>query len=204
MTAAVPAEPGSARRSNALLLILLPVLLAAGLVTLIGEPASALLRYERQAVLSGQVWRLFTAHLVHLGWAHLALNAAALVLIALLFGRLFGATAWTALAVIAALGVGLGLIALRADIRWYVGLSGLAHGLIAASALALLHTRRGAGIVLLALLAGKLLFEQSAGAPTGTQALIGGATVVDAHLFGALAGLLGALPLIRPHRRGQI
>ena len=45
------------------------------------------LRYERGAVLDGELWRLLTAHLIHLGLAHWALNAAGLVLCALLANR---------------------------------------------------------------------------------------------------------------------
>ena len=39
-------------------------------------------RYDRGALASGELWRLVTAHLVHLSWGHLWLNLAALVMMA--------------------------------------------------------------------------------------------------------------------------
>jgi membrane associated rhomboid family serine protease len=44
-------------------------------------------RYDREALESGELWRLVTADLVHLGWGRLWLNLAALVMMAVLFRR---------------------------------------------------------------------------------------------------------------------
>jgi rhomboid family GlyGly-CTERM serine protease len=169
------------------------LVLAALVVALIGAPAALALRYDRHAILSGEVWRLLTGHLVHLGWAHLALNAAALGCIAALLGELHHVLRWAWLAIASALGVSLGLLLASPQVAWYVGLSGISHGLVAAAALTLARRRDGAGWIWLALLVGKLVWERFQGPVPGSQAIIGGATVIDAHLYGAVAGLAGSL-----------
>jgi len=197
-----PADGPGRMLDDALARLVLALTLAALLVALLGEPAAQRLRYERGAILSGEVWRLFSGHLVHLGWAHLGLNAAALVLIAALLGRLQRPPPWAWLALASSLGVSLGLMVCSPQVAWYVGLSGVSHGLVAAGGAVLARERRAAGFAWLALLAGKLAWEQLHGALPGSQAIIGAATVVDAHLYGAVAGLLGALlPGAVPGRR---
>jgi rhomboid family GlyGly-CTERM serine protease len=189
---------------NGLMRLALALASAALFVALVGEPLARHLRYERRAVLSGELWRLLTAHLVHLGWAHLALNAAALFLVATLLGRQFRAGQWAALALASSVGVGLGLLLGSPSVAWYVGLSGMSHGLVAAGVVGLGRAHRGAALAGLALLAGKLAWEHVLGAMPGSQAAIGGATVVDAHLYGAISGLLAALLLAAWTRpRGQ-
>lgn len=196
------AEAPGRMLDDALVRLVLALTLAALLVALLGEPAAQRLRYERGAILSGEVWRLFSGHLVHLGWTHLGLNAAALVLIAALLGRLQRAPPWAWSVLASSLGVGLGLLWCSPQVDWYVGLSGVSHGLVAAGGAALARERRAAGFAWLALLAGKLAWEQFHGALPGSQAVIGGATVVDAHLYGAVAGLMAALlPSAAPGRR---
>jgi len=72
----------------------------------------------------------------------------------------------------------------------------MAHGLVAAGCMQMWLARREAGGALgLALLAGKLAWEQWHGAMPGSEAIIGGSTVVNAHLYGAVGGLLAALPI---------
>src|SRR3569623_2737413 len=67
----------------------LPLLLALSslLIALAGPDASVALRYERAAILDGEMWRLVSGHLVHLGWSRLVLNLAGLALIWGLYQR---------------------------------------------------------------------------------------------------------------------
>ncbi|WP_208513795.1 hypothetical protein [Variovorax paradoxus] len=53
-------SPVAARWRGPVVLASLMLALQAG-----GEPVYEALRYERSAVLGGQLWRLLTAHLVH-------------------------------------------------------------------------------------------------------------------------------------------
>jgi rhomboid family GlyGly-CTERM serine protease len=157
------------------------------------------LRYSRAGIGAGEWWRLVTGHLVHLGAAHLAMNALGAVLVAWLVGAHLRPLAWAVTALACALGIGMGLFWGRPDLEWYVGLSGVLHGLLVAGGVAALADQRErgfAGILLMAVIA-KLAWEQVSGAATASAALAGGAVVVDAHLFGAITGAIaGAIALI--------
>jgi len=173
----------------------LPVLLAliSALLALGGADMAGALRYQHAEILHGQLWRLLSAHLLHLGGAHLLLNLGGLGLIWALFAReLSGPAGWLVL-LSSALGVSLGLLLFDPGLDWYVGLSGVLHGLFAAGALRHWRERPTAAALMLAVLAGKLLWEQLLGPLPGTSAVAGGPVIVDAHLFGALGGCLGAL-----------
>lgn len=155
------------------------------------------LRYERDGILSGEVWRLLTGHLVHLTWGHFALNVGGLVLIWLLFGARLSPARWLIVLLASALGVSTGLLVAHPELNWYVGLSGVLHGMFVAGALGGLYAGYRAEWLLLGLLALKLAWEQLAGPLPGTEELAGGLVIVDAHLYGALSGLAAGL-LLRP------
>ncbi len=178
----------AARQGGAALALAGAVLAAAALPA----PARQALRFERDAVQDGELWRLLTAHFVHTGAQHMALNLAALGLLVLLApGGYWRCSRRRALEFTAVCGLlSLGLLASRPDLGWYLGLSGAAHGLLVMVTLELLRLHRLLAIVLAAGLAAKLAAEQLWGAPASTAALVGAPVIVDAHLLGALAGLL--------------
>ena len=170
----------------------LAVAVGAIFVALLGTDADLALRYDRAAILDGQVWRLLSGHLAHLGWSHLIMNLAALALIWMLVGRLLTAWQWVWVAVICGLGVSGGLLAFNPELVWYVGLSGVLHGLLVSGCLAELRTSHRSAWLLLSLVWIKLIWEQVAGPLPGSEMGAGGAVVVDAHLYGALAGIFAA------------
>lgn len=148
------------------------------------------LRFERVPVLEGEWWRFVTGNLTHLGWSHLALNTVGLVMTWVFFAEEFSPFEWGALLLLCGLAVTGGLFIFNPELIWYVGLSGLLHGLFIAGAL---QTFRGeplfSGVLLLGF-AGKLTYEQLMGAMPGTADMAGGPVVVDSHLYGAIAGTL--------------
>ena len=159
-----------------------------------GDAGRALLRYDRAALAHGELWRLLTAHFVHLDPHHALLNCAGLILMWALFARDYAPRHWLAIlaATIAAIDAGLWLG--DSTVEWYVGSSGALHGVMTAGTLA--HLRRGErdGWVLAAFLVGKLAFEHWVGPlPLSGRDPV----VVDAHLYGVLGGLLGAA-FLRP------
>jgi rhomboid family GlyGly-CTERM serine protease len=154
------------------------------------------MRFDRTAVLHGEVWRLVSAHIAHLGWKHLAMNLAGLALIWMLFNRVYSTTQWLVALVISMLGVGSGVLAFLPAVHWYVGLSGVLHGLFVAGALASLAAGYRAELLLLGLLVAKLGWEQWHGALPGSESFAGGTVLVESHLFGAIAGLLAAAVLL--------
>lgn len=169
------------------------LLLLAGTVLLLGiggSVARETLCYDRDAIFSGQVWRLFTAPLVHLGWPHLLLNLAGLLLIWGLFAQNFNSRRWLYLYLGCATSVGSILLINNPEIGWYLGLSGVLHGLFSAGAIAERVTLPRITFIMLGALTAKLAWEQIRGSVPSTTALAGGAVIVDAHLYGAIAGLV--------------
>lgn len=164
---------------------LLALLVAAG-----GNEAKDALRYDRLAIVSGQGWRVFSAHFAHLGWAHLWMNLAGLALVWILVGNTLSWQRWLAVFLCSCLGVSLGLLAFNPELRWYVGLSGVLHGLLCAGSIMGIRQGDGRSWPLLILVWGKLIWEQLAGPLPGSAATAGGAVIVDAHFYGALAGTL--------------
>lgn len=153
---------------------------------------SELWRYDRHLIEQGDLWLFFSSHFVHLGWNHFYMNMAMLVMVPLFFPRhrllLFVITL-----LVSILSIGLGLYYLSSEIIWYVGLSGVLHGLFVMGALVELQRHRVYGGVLLLAISGKLIFEQYFGALPSTESFVGGSVIIDAHLYGAVAGLLVAL-----------
>lgn len=148
------------------------------------------LRYERLAVQQGSFWCLLTGNYVHLGWSHWVLNMVGLALIWLLFGSKVPILQWLYTFLLTSLLVGLGLYLYTPDIVWYVGLSGVLHGLFIVGLLMDCTETKVLKILLLGVLFIKLSWEQFSGALPGSVSMSGGAVVVDAHLYGAISGLL--------------
>ncbi len=176
------------RRGLALLLVCL-VLLA---LLLTGESGRLALRYERAALGSGELWRLLSAHLVHLNARHAWVNVLGLALLWMLFARDYSARQWLLVVLAAALAIDAGLWLLDSTVLWYVGSSGVLHGVLAAGAVALLRQGQRLGWLLVLLLAGKLAYEHWVG-PLPFSGDI--PVIASAHLFGVLGGGLAALAL---------
>lgn len=163
---------------------------------LLPENLQFYLRYDQMAIEHGQVWRLITGHLLHLGWFHLISNIGAFILVCLLLSRQLS-TIWFLTAVTGiALLCSAGLFVFSTHVKWYVGLSGVIHGIIILGcALALRDKERWAIFLAIGVVI-KLGLEQ-AGISVGTSAAkLGGDIIVDAHLWGAVAGISIALPML--------
>jgi len=162
-----------------------------------GAAARDALSYQRAALAEGQWWRLLTAHFVHLDLEHAALNAMGLVLMWALFARDYPPLRWLAIYLGTALTVSASLWWFSPDVAWYVGASGALHGVMTAGTLA--HLRRGDldGWILAIFIVVKLGYEQYAGALPFAGSPD---TVVDAHLYGAIGGVVLALLRGRPRR----
>ena len=185
-----PAPPRGPRYPRAL--IVCAVSLFA--LSVAGDGVTARLRYERTALAHGEWWRVFTAHLVHLDLRHLALNVAGLGALWWLYAADARPRDWLTVALVSALAIGVGLYLFSPSVQWYVGLSGVLHGLWAAAAVAAWHRWRVESVVTLTVLAAKLAVEQIFG-PLSTGVSSGLPVVTVAHLYGAVGGLLAALGL---------
>lgn len=164
-------------------------------LALAGEQGREWGRYDRTGLENGELWRLLTGHLVHLGFGHLWPNLLALVVIGSLFEDVLRPLEWLVVAVVCALAIDAGLYGLDPGVQWYVGLSGVLHGFVACGALLLLRKRQAIGWMLAIGLGAKLAWEHWAGPVPFTAASVGGPVIVAAHLYGATAGALSALAL---------
>jgi len=155
--------------------------------------AAPWLQYDRIAILKGQWWRILTGHWVHLGWPHLLLNIAGLFLIFGIFGNRLSRVMWTIGFLGCGVGTGLGLLAFNPGLSWYVGLSGVEHGVFALGLMESLRKARLPAAIGMLILIGKLSLEQIYGPTPGMATLVNSPTIVDAHLYGTMTGLLMGL-----------
>ncbi len=185
----------------------LPVLLTgiAVVLAIAADTGREWFSYDREAIAAGELWRLVSGHLVHLGLSHLLLNVAGLLLIWYLIGSAFDRSQWLLVLLAAIIAVDLGLWFREPQLLWYVGLSGLLHGLLVAGIAGSLSTRRIDVLVLGIAVLAKLIYEQLAGPLPGSAESTGGAVIVAAHLYGAVGGALGAAwIMIRVRRQASI
>jgi len=184
-----------------------PIVLSALLIALQAMGLRHALQYSRESVHQGQLWRLFTASLVHLGWTHLARDLAGLGLIWWLVSGYLGECSALWVLSVSALSVGVGLLIFSPDIGWYVGISGALFGLYTAGTLRMGKERPALGTTLLLGMLGILAWSLYAGALPGETAGLGGAVIPQAHLYGAVGGAatLAVLEVLkREHSLGSI
>lgn len=181
-----------------------PSMLAAGAVSIIvlallagGTGLRDALSFDRGGITGGEIWRTVTGHLVHLGPPHAVLNVLGTILVTFLVGREFSIRQWAVISVAVVAVIDIGLWLLNPELDWYVGLSGVLHGWLAAGIVALLVNRRPDAWLLAPLLVAKLAFEQWQGPVPGSAETAGGPVVVDAHLYGAVGGAIVAYALLR-------
>ncbi|MBQ0781402.1 MAG: rhombosortase [Thalassolituus oleivorans] len=148
------------------------------------------LQFDRVAIGAGQWWRIISGHLVHLSLYHLLLNLCGLALVAYIADHRYPlltliAMFWLLLA------DGLSLYWFAPDLLIYVGLSGALHGaLLIAIWYSPFYSRRVVWVTV-AIVIGKVLWEQSPMYDDLAMASwLGGRVETRAHLFGVLAGIL--------------
>lgn len=195
-----PSQPSTKKFAAATLIRngKLPLILCAIalLIQLGGNEASEWLRYDREGILSGELWRVVTGHLVHLGWPHLMMNVIGLLLIWLLFGHTIKPTSWLIICLTSTITISSTMLLFNPVLQWYVGLSGVLHGMFVAGAVVSIKAGYRTELMLLVLISIKLAWEQLRGPLPGSAEFAGGNVIVDAHLYGAISGLIVTLVLI--------
>lgn len=203
---AAPTKVGRSRRDCAVPPRLSPMALAlTGALLVFAVPQfQSLLIYDREAILAGELWRLFSGHWVHFSATHLGCNLAVLAVAGLILES--GTAARTArLLLVTPWFISAGLLVGEPQLSCYGGLSGLATAAVIALALDAFARRRhdpraGWTAALLLLLFGlKTAFEWHTHRALFAFDANAGYTVVPlSHLLGGLAALiLHRLPAVR-------
>ncbi len=157
------------------------------------------MRYERELIAHGEWWRLLSGHFVHLGWSHLALNVLGLALMWALFFPEYSLRGWVLILACSLILIDAAFFLIERDVRWYVGLSGMLHGVMTAGTLSHLKRREPDAWILLPFLIGKLAYEQFVGPMPYSADSASGPVIVDAHLYGTLGAVVAVLALrLRP------
>ena len=166
-----------------------------------------LLELDRLRIAEGEWWRLLSGNLVHYGFYHLLMNLAALLVCGYVFFLRCNLWLYGGLLLFSGLCVGLGVYWGTPELMFYRGLSGVLHGLIIFGFLFSFKQTPWINGIGLMLVIGKLIHEQSAAyQATDLQQLLPVPVVVDAHLYGAVSGLLFALgyAAVQGYRRRSI
>ena len=150
-------------------------------------------RYQQDAVAGGQLWRILTAHWVHVGWMHLLLNSLSLAVCVMLTSPGWSARRWLAVTLAMGLGISLLLMLNNPGVVDYAGHSGILYGLYVLGALSLYRRDRLIAVLVIAAIVIKVLMEQFSFYDFNTGSLIGARVIVDAHLYGLLTAIAIAL-----------
>ncbi|GGW59454.1 rhombosortase [Alishewanella tabrizica] len=174
----------------------LPYLCLAGLAGLLYlSPAfiQTTLEYDRTALAQGQIWRVISGHLIHSNFYHLLMNLIGLILIMLIYAPLSQRLALGWQWVLLSLSTSASLWLFSDDISVYVGMSGVLHGILCFGAILDLRQGFRTGYLILAGVAVKLIVEQVNGPDSALAAQIAANVAIDAHLYGALGGMILAM-----------
>jgi rhomboid family GlyGly-CTERM serine protease len=166
---------------------LITLTIIVGALVIAGAPAlQEALIYDREKILGGEVWRLFTGHFVHLSREHLVWDLAAFLMVGALIEarqiRGFGL-----LCVIAPWAISVGSLFFEPQMHRYGGLSALT--MAAFVFLALHQQNRFVAATFIALAATKIAYELTADtsifvAPASADIRVAALS----HLLGALTG----------------
>lgn len=174
------------------------ITLFAVVLALGGDAFSQMLRYEFSLRETGEVWRVLTAHFIHLDWIHLFLNLSGLWVIWWIVGPSLKEYQWAMVIVILSVAVSMGLILWSPSIMWYVGMSGILYGMLITGLIAGTQNVFSMNLFLFILVIIKIILEQT----DVTMSLLNissSIVVVDAHLYGAVVGLLCGVILRTNH-----
>jgi rhomboid family GlyGly-CTERM serine protease len=169
--------------------VLLGVLAGLLLVAYFGHQSSAL-HYDREAILDGEIYRLLTFHFVHISNGHFLINVFTLVILWAMYGKVARAGEWIAVTFGCGAAIGVGLLLLNPQVEWSAGLSGLLYALFAYGAVKSVLSREFLSSAVVVFLVCKIVMEQTVGPNAAMEQFVGGAILIDAHMYGVASGLV--------------
>lgn len=151
-----------------------------------------LLLYERSAINEGELWRLISAHFIHLSMEHLLINLIGFFILLFIARRYASWGEITALILITLPLISISLYAASPYVERYGGLSGLLYALVGwLGVTMLLNDKKSMGITLLIATGFKVAYEARYGSLTNYETF---RVITDVHLYGYGWGVaLGAL-----------
>lgn len=168
-----------------LLIIIVSIILA-----LIEPISSELFAYDRSQLHNFQWWRLITGHFLHTNTTHLLLNATGLLLLWALHGHYYKTCRYLLQFMALCLGTAISLYVFAEQMQWYVGLSGVLHGLFVIGAYFDIRQKFRTGWLMLLGIWIKVGHEQIYGASEDVAQLIAANVAIDAHLYGTITGCI--------------
>ena len=156
---------------------------------------SEALVYQRSLINQGELWRAFSGHFFHTNGFHFLLNGAAVIMLWALHGHFYTIKSYSFVFVVSAIICAVGIHWFSLDINQYVGLSGVLHGLFIWGAIEDIKAKERTGYLLLLGILLKVAHEQFYGASEDVAALIGANVAINAHLWGAIGGIVAILML---------
>ena len=173
------------------LLIETILLIIITLIVYFFEPQSSeLFAYYHMGIEQWQVWRLITATFCHTNFYHLAMNLLGLIVIIGLFIDTYKKQSTVPVIIFSSIFIALTLFYFEPGVIWYVGFSGVLHALFSYAVANDIQYKQKWGIALGFALVAKILYEQVYGAQPSTIELIDAPVLINAHLYGAIAGVL--------------
>ena len=148
-----------------------------------------LLRYSREEIAQGEIWRLFTDHYVHLNLNHGLMNCMGFAMGLFIMGSAYSVRRWVFSITLIGCLLSLCLYFFSPQVEWYVGFSGPLHGVLALGFLPFAFKKDFLFIAAYILLIAKVVREQMpAFDKSHLMEIIHANVVVDAHLYGLLLG----------------
>jgi rhomboid family GlyGly-CTERM serine protease len=152
--------------------------------------------YQRILVTQGEMWRVLSGHFFHTNGFHFLLNSAAVVMLWALHGQFYTIKKYLIVFWVSACICAVGIHWFSLNIDQYVGLSGILHGLFIWGAIEDIKAKERTGYLLLIGVILKIAHEQYYGASADVAELIGATVAINAHLWGAIGGLLAVIILM--------
>lgn len=169
--------------------ILLVVVLLLGQV--LHEPLFSRCYLDSTRIYDGEIWRLWSAYLVHSNWPHLWLNLGGVLVLGVVWRGLWSQQTWFLLTLYLMSSVSLIYLIRHPAGTLYFGFSAVSYGLIVAALVTSLPKHYVVNSVVLVVIVWRLFDQLHVSGSTDALAQwIGAPVAVMSHWYGATAGLL--------------
>jgi len=167
------------------------------LILIIGQLLQSEFVFERNAIQSGQWWKIISGNFTHSNVPHLLLNLSGLCLLTLLFVDSLTPKIFILSVLLLSFIVGLGIFYFTPEINRYYGFSGILYGLyFIAAVCAIITNDKFTGVSVALLIAGKVIWDYFTGGNQSSAELIGIPVANDAHLYGFIGSLFITIFLV--------